>query len=200
MEYKLVHETTITNFLNIVKDQTIFKSSVLNTLGIDQAQCGRRVKLASDPTVPLSDPQFYDHYDQVDGVYFRIIPTTFPYANPEFEDCALVFDMGLLNHNKFIINRVENYGFCLGPEGVFAESPFSGEFGLSVMDLAKVDLILQDYVHPDGFREPFDPSNSEVVVMDNVNLNNLNMVVMDKEKLYRDVMDVCSHNNITING
>jgi hypothetical protein len=191
--YTIIHETTIPKLLGILNDGKLFRSSIVQELGLVTQGSTRQRKLTEDPHVSLYNRKFYDKYDEVDGVYFRLW-TKDTIVETICGNCILVFSKDLLNHKKFVINTTENYGFCIAPDGQIASSQFSGEYGMTITDLKNFDL-LKEY--------KFDHYNSEVVVLDNVNLKNLIRIIVQRRSTLIDsqiiiLMEVCKHKNLKL--
>jgi hypothetical protein len=159
--YYLVHETSCKNLPKILAANMLLKSSETQRLGVKPFQGSKNRRLAVNPAVSLIDPAFYERFDEVDGVYFRLHATT-DVIKPSYNgDCVLVFDFAMLKQRKFIINTEENYGFCRARDGVLKSTPLSDDLGLSVTGWNNMHYLNN---------VEFEPSNSEVVVLDNVNL------------------------------
>lgn len=186
--YLIIHETSIASLEKIVKADEIFKSSKVQALGLSLGQGAKGRRLASDPTVSITNPHFYNEYDEVDGVYFRLFPMDYK-IKPKYNDCVMVFDKDVLNHYRFVINTEENFGFCIGPEGEEAEAQFSGEPGISILDLNNLPILN---------RYHFEPYSSEITIMDNVSLKYLRSIFVVQDKLDKEIMDLCHHKNIQL--
>lgn len=191
--YTIIHETTLSKLLGILNSDKIFRSSIVQELGLVTQGSTRHRRLAKDPHVSLYNRKFYDKYDEVDGVYFRLW-TKDTIVETIYGNCGLVFSKDLLDHKKFVINTTENYGFCIAPDGQIAPSQFSGEYGMTIVDLKNFDL-LKEY--------KFDHYNSEVVILDNVNLKNLIHIIVQRRSTLMDsqiatLMEVCKHKNLKL--
>lgn len=165
--YLIMHETSLTNFLNILRIDTLLKSSEIQELGLTPSQGSPKRKLSKDPKVSLRDTNFSDKYDEVDGVYFRLLTWDTPIQTNYGGDCVLLFSKEILNNNKFIINTEENFGFCIAEDGIVSETHFSGEQGMTITNLKNFEL-LKKY--------SFNPYSSEILILDSVNLKDLQCV------------------------
>ena len=188
--YLMIHETTISALDNILKVNTLFKSSKLQELGIKAGGQGTaNRKLTVDPKVSLTNPKdFYKKYDEVDGVYFRLLSAKTPIEVRYGGDCILVFS-SLVESNPFVINTEENSGFCIAEDGVVAESQLSGEEGMTISNLKNLDILK---------RYKFDPYVSEVCIMDNVSLNYLLHICVKKDLITPKLKAVCNQRNIQL--
>lgn len=167
----LIHETTNKNLSQILRTNVLLKSSQIQKLGLSTLQGNLKRKLCTNPKVSLYDKNFYEKYDEVDGVYFRLWSLNTP-INLNYGECALVFlKDDILNHHNFIINTEENYGFCIAEDGIISKSHFSGEEGLTISTLKNLKLL--DNI-------TFNPYNSEVLILDNVKLTNLHSIIFKK--------------------
>ncbi|QBC76023.1 nesp044 [Neophasia sp. alphabaculovirus] len=159
--YDLVHETSCINLSKIVASNMLLMASETQRLDVTPFQGSKNRRLAADPAVSLTDTEFYERFDEVNGVYFRLHATTDVIKTLYNGDCVLVFDFGMLKQRKFIINTEENYGFCIARDGVLNISPMSDDMGLSVTNWDNLHYLN---------KVVFEPSRSEVVVVDNVHL------------------------------
>lgn len=169
----LIHETKLLHLPNILKSNFLFKSSIIQKYGLNTLQGFKKRRLSNNPKISLTDSNFGSKYDEVDGVYFRLIKIDTPIKIKYGGDCILIFSKDILYHNNFVINTEENFGFCIAEDGVVAESQFSGEKGMSVTSINNLHL-LNKY--------NFDPYSTEVLIMNNVNLINLKCIFI-KSKL-----------------
>jgi hypothetical protein len=179
----IIHETTVTALVNILKVNTIYKSSKILELNLKTGQSGRCKIITTDPRIFLTHSN--KDVDEVDGVYFRLvidIPTKLIYG-----DCILVFPFDILNDNKFIINTEENHGFCIAEDGIVAESQFSGEEGMTITNL-KNFYLLEKYT--------FEHYSSEVVIMDNVDLTNLVSIFVKTDKVNAELTSLFKQKNL----
>jgi hypothetical protein len=159
-----MHETRLANFLNILKTDTLLKSSKIRELGLPSSLGGSKRKLSKDPKVSLRDPNFSDKYDEVDGVYFRLLTCDTPIQANYGGDCVLLFSKEILNNNKFIINTEENFGFCIAEDGIVSKTHFSGEQGMTTTNLKNLE------------KYSFNPYSSEILILGSVNLKDLQRV------------------------
>lgn len=187
--YKLGHETKFHGLLNILKSGVIHKSSEIEKMGLSRFQGGNKRRLAKDPKVSLYDRNFDDKYDEVDGVYFRLLPVDVPIKIPQGGDCMMVFLMNVLNDQNFVINTEENFGFCINEDGVISESQFSGEPGMSITKLYNLNLLN---------KIRFNPYSSEVLVTDNINLQNLKTIFLKKKLMNETIIKECFKKNIQL--
>lgn len=186
--YIILHETTIKSALNILKVKKLLKSSKTRELGISTGQ-GRRRKLTKDPYISLYDTNFYEKYDEVDGVYFRLLPISTPVRPQYGGECVLVFSKDLLNHKKFILNTEENFGFCIAKDGITKETQFSGEEGMTITKIKNLNM-LKDY--------HFNPYSSELVILDNIDLKYLKCIFVRPHLINNDLIEQCHHKNIQL--
>lgn len=187
--YIIIHETTLSSLMNILKVNTLLKSSQIQELGLPTSQGSPKRRLTTNPYIGLEDSNFSQKYDEVDGVYFRLLPIDTPVRTNYGGDCVLVFSKDILNHNKFVINTEENFGFCLALDGIVAVSPFSGEEGMTITNLKNIDLL-------NGYN--FNPYSSEILIMDNVNLSNLNCIFIKKSLMSDKLIAECNHKKIQL--
>jgi hypothetical protein len=101
----------------------------------------------------------------------------------------LIFSKDILNHNNFIINTEENFGFCIAQDGEIAPSQFSGEEGMTISNLDNLHL-LKGYT--------FNPYSSEILILDNVNLGELKSVFVKSDLMDDKLIDECQHKNIQL--
>lgn len=189
--YLMIHETTISALDNILKVNTLFRASKLQELGIKAAQGSSNRKLTVDPKVSLTNPKdYYKKYDEVDGVYFRLLTTKTP-IEANYGDCILVFSSEnfLVESNPFVINTEENCGFCIAEDGIVGDAQFSGEEGMTITNLKNLDILK-------GYK--FNPYASEVCIMDNVNLNYLLRICVKKDLITPKLKAVCNQRNIQL--
>lgn len=168
--YELYHETSFRNLENILNEFTLYKSSFLTSEFII-GQGGRNRKLTNNPKVSLTDKSFYNYYDEVDGVYFRLKKIS-DVISLKTNDVLLLFSGGMLDEYDSVINTEENFGFMISENGVECESQFSGEIGISIYNRQDIDL-LRTY--------NFDFERSEVAILDNVCLKFLKKIYLKKK-------------------
>lgn len=166
--FYLIHETSYGSLEKILQSGYLFISSKTQKLdSVGQGSKNRR--LTTDPMVSLTNPNFYDMYDEVDGVYLRLHPRTATIRS-QFSECVLIFSTSLLNHLPFVINSEENFGFLIDREGIVSESQFSGEPGFSIRNIDNLKL-LKDLV---------DFSSTEVVILKDVPISYIKYVFYTK--------------------
>lgn len=188
--YLIVHETAIKSLFNILKVNRLLKSSKVQKIGAYTGQGSpKKRRLASDPRVSLVDSKFSSKYDEVDGVYFRLLNVSTPIETRYGGDCVMVFSKEVLDNDKFVINTEENFGFCIGPDGVVSESQFSGENGMSITDLKNLKL-LKEY--------NFDPYQTEILIMDDVSLNLLQSIFVKHQLINDSLIEVCNQKHIQL--
>jgi hypothetical protein len=156
-------------------------------LSVCQGNVNRR--LALDPRVSLTDPNWSDKFDEVDGVYFRLLPVDIPVKAVYGGTCVLVFDKQMLHERPFILNTEENFGFCIDEDGVEKNSQFSGEPGITVSNINQIQLI-QNY--------HFDPYASELCMLGNVSINSLKTVFVKRSELDNSLIDLARKRNIQL--
>jgi hypothetical protein len=188
--YLIIHETSITAFKNILKANQLLKSSKIKEMGLSTFQGSKNRRLADDPKVSLVDRDFSQKYDEVDGVYFRLLTVDTPIKLNYGGECVLVFSKDILmDKTNFVINTEENFGFCIAEDGIVAESQFSGEEGMSITNLKNFDLLK-------GYH--FNHYSSEILINDNIDLKYLKTVFVLKHLLNENLMDACSNKNISL--
>jgi hypothetical protein len=151
----------------------LYRSSKTVELNIAPNEGWSNRRLARDPRISLLDSDFGMKYDEVDGVYFRLLPKTHlrrglrPHSP---ENTVLVLDACLLSKHKFVMNTEENCGFCIDHDFVPAISQFSGEPGFTISDFHQLTRWCQnlDTLSAKPAETKYDPHRSEVVVLDNV--------------------------------
>jgi hypothetical protein len=188
--YLIIHETSVTALKNILKVNQLLKSSKIKELGLSTFQGSKNRRLADDPKVSLVDRDFSQKYDEVDGVYFRLLTVDTPIKLNYGGECVLVFSKDILmDKTNFVINTEENFGFCIAEDGIGAESQFSGEEGMSITNLKNFDLLK-------GYH--FNHYSSEILINDNIDLKYLKTVFVLKHLLNENLMDACSNKNISL--
>jgi len=188
--YLIIHETSVTALKNILKVNQLLKSSKIKELGLSTFQGSKNRRLADDPKVSLVDRDFSQKYDEVDGVYFRLLTVDTPIKLNYGGECVLVFTKDILmDKTNFVINTEENFGFCIAEDGIVAESQFSGEEGMSITNLKNFDLLK-------GYH--FNHYSSEILINDNIDLKYLKTVFVLKHLLNENLMDECSNKNISL--
>lgn len=188
--YLIIHETLISNLKNILKSDKLFKSSTTAcSPKITKLQGKKKRRLASNPRVSLTDPDFSEKYDEVDGVYFRLFDINTPVKLNYNGDCVLVFSNELLVDSKFVLNTEENFGFCIAEDGVRSEAQFSGEEGMTITNLDNLKF-LEKY--------KFNYYNSEILIMDDVDLKYLRNIFVKKEYMKR-VIKIMKECDIQVN-
>ena len=187
--YLIIHETTVSSLLNILKVDTLLKSSKIQELGLTTAHGSPKRRLAKNPNISLEDTNFSDKYDEVDGVYFRLLNIQTPIKTNYGGDCILIFSKDILDHNNFIINTEENFGFRIAEDGIVKEAQFSGEEGMSITDLKNLKL-LEQY--------PFNPYSSEILITESVNLKNLKSIFIKHQLMNQNVIEECNLKNIQL--
>jgi hypothetical protein len=104
----------------------------------------------------------------------------------------LVFSKDILYHNNFVINTEENFGFCIARDGIVAKSQFSGEEGMTITNLYNIKFLK---------RYNFNPYCSEILILDNVNLDKLQCIyyINGLNKPLNDkLMNECNDKNIRL--
>lgn len=89
--YLIIHETSISSLLKILKDNLLLKSSKIQEFGLKTSQGNSKRRLSTDPKVSLHDSDFGSKYDEVDGVYFRLFTINTPIKTNYGGDCVLIF-------------------------------------------------------------------------------------------------------------
>jgi hypothetical protein len=187
--FLIIHETSIDSLISILKNQMLYRSSKIQSLGLTYGQGTKNRRLASDPRISLTDPDFDTLYDEVDGVYFRLLRIETPIETRHGGTCIMVFSSQLLDSYSFMLNTEENFGFCIAEEGKEAESQFSGEPGISISTSKKLNL-LEKY--------DFNPYNSEIVITDNVNLKFLKSIFVKENYQNEYIINMCKNKNIQL--
>jgi hypothetical protein len=187
--YLIIHETSLPSLLNILKADVLLKSSKIQELGLSTAQGSPKRRLSTDPKVSLRDSDFGDKFDEVDGVYFRLLNVSTPIKTNYGGDCVLIFSKDILDHNNFIINTEENFGFCIADDGVVAEAQFSGEEGMTISDLKNLNF-LKEY--------NFNPYSSEILILGSVNLNDLQCIFVKQQLINEKLIEECNHKRIQL--
>ena len=155
----IIHETSTDSLISILKNEMLFRSSKVQSLGLSSGQGAKNRKLSTTPFISLTNPNFNELYDEVDGVYFRLLKVDNKIDTHYGGQCIMVFSKELLDSYSFVLNTEENFGFCIAEEGKEANTQFSGERGMSIFTQEKLKL-LQNY--------EFNPYSSEIVIMDNI--------------------------------
>ena len=187
--YLIVHETTLSSLSGILKANTLLKSSKIQELGLTTSQGSPKRRLSTNPKISLTDTNFSDKFDEVDGVYFRLLTVNTPIKTNYSGDCVLIFSKDILDHNKFIINTEENFGFCIAKDGEIAPSQFSGEEGMTITNPENLHL-LKEYT--------FDPYSSEILILDNVDLGELKSIFVKHDLMDDKLIDECQRKNIQL--
>lgn len=185
----LSHETNTKNLLNILKVNILLKKSETQKLGLNNLQGRHNRRLSNDPKVSLSDSNFGDKFDEVDGVYFRLYKEN-TLIKPNYGgNCVLVFSSKVLTQKDFVVNTEENMGFCIAEDGVEALSQFSGEEGITVTTIKNLHL-LNKY--------KFNHNSSEVVILDNVDLKYLKYVLVNSDAVDCTLINSLMDKNIPL--
>lgn len=187
--YLIIHETSTSSLLEILKSNKLLKSSEVQKLGLSIGQGAKNRKLTSNPRVSLEDSDFADKFDEVDGVYFRLVTLETPIQVNYGGGCVLVFSKEVLQNYRFVLNTEENFGFYIGQEGKEAEAQFSGEPGVTITNYSNLH-ILKEY--------KFNPYSSEIVVMDNVSLMYLQSIFMKKDAITTKFAKLLQSQNIPL--
>lgn len=167
-KFHLIHETNCISVQRIMVSRYIYTSRrTQQMVDIITGQGGGNRRLAEDPRVSLTDPNFFDKYDEVDGVYFRLHPKLH-HITHTYSDCVMVFSHKLLQDFDFVLNTEENFGFFIDEEGVVGTSQFSGEAGMTVSDYRNLELVFEHMTNYDS---------TEVLIRDNVPVGYLRYVV-----------------------
>lgn len=190
--YCLYHETSFKNLENIFRSRKLYKSSILSEK-INRSQGSSKRKLTKDPTVSLTNDKFYELYDEVDAVYFRLSKTNEKILL-KFNNVVLYFKSYILKEYSTVINTEENFGFLISESGEIGKSQFSGETGISIYNLKNLNTLKT-------FQ--FDSQNSEVAILDSVNLKYLIKVVIKKKykrifKKNKFLITFCKKKNIIV--
>ncbi|AQQ80299.1 ORF32 [Betabaculovirus altermyunipunctae] len=167
-KFHLIHETNCVSVQRILASRYIFTSRKTQQMAdLISGQGGGNRRLADDPRVSLTDSQFFDKYDEVDGVYFRLYPRLHRVTHI-YSDCIMVFSHRVLQDFDFVMNTEENFGFFIDEEGVAGTSQFSGEPGMSVSDYRNLELVFDQMTNYDS---------TEVLVRDDVPVGYLRYVI-----------------------
>jgi hypothetical protein len=187
--FLIIHETCTDSLISILKNEMLFRSSKIESLGLSHGQGSKHRRLSTDPHISLTNSNFGELYDEVDGVYFRLLRVDSPIDVHHGGNCIMVFSKELLDSYNFILNTEENFGFCIAQEGKEANAQFSGEPGMTIFTKEKLSL-LNNY--------EFDPYSSEIVITDNVDFKFLKSIFI-KEAFQTDrLLDICRSKNIQI--
>lgn len=187
--YLIIHETSISSLLKILKANELFKSSKIKELGLDTSQGSANRRLSDNPRISLIDSNFSDKYDEVDGVYFRLLNINTPIKTNYGGECVLIFSKDILESYKFVINTEENFGFCIAEDGVVSEAQFSGEEGMTITTLKNLDLLTKYH---------FNPYSSEILILDNVRLGDLKCIFVKHQLLNENLIDQLKDKNIQL--
>lgn len=187
--YLIIHETTAKNLLNILKVGSLLKSSEIQKMGLTTTQGSAKRRLTNNPKISLTDSNFSSKYDEVDGVYFRLLTVNTPIKTNYGGDCVMIFSKAILKPNNFVINTEENFGFCIAKDGVVSEAQFSGEEGMTITSLENIHLLKE---------HNFNPYSSEILIMDNVDLKELRCVFVKKDLIGNNLIEECNHKNIQL--
>jgi hypothetical protein len=188
--FLIIHETCTDSLISILKNEILYRSSKIQSLGLTtHGQGAKNRRLAPDPLISLTNPDFDTLYDEVDGVYFRLLRVETPIEAHHGGTCIMVFSSQLLNSYSFVLNTEENFGFCITEEGKEAESQFSGEPGISIFTPEKLNLL-------DKYN--FNPYSSEIVIPDNVNLRFLKSIFVKQSHQNEHIINICKNKNIQI--
>jgi len=181
----LLHDTN--NIVEILKSQILYKSSDIKSVR-GQGSLNRR--LATDPTISLKDEFFYEHYDEVDGVYFRLLDVSTP-LRIEYGNSIIILSSTIFNDIPFVFNTTENFGFNISHEGTIGESQFSGDEGMTISSVKNFKL-LENVV--------FDPYASEVVILNNVTIAKYAKYIFIKQGIKNKdlIFDLCHKLGIPI--
>lgn len=185
--YLIIHETSISSLFKILKAGMLLKSSKIQELGLTTSQSNSGRRLAKDPKISLVDRNFSDKYDEVDGVYFRLLTINTPIKTNYGGDCVLIFSKNILEDHSFVINTEENFGFCIAEDGVVSEAQFSGEEGMSITNLNNLNFLSKYH---------FNPYSSEILILDNINLSDLKCIFIKSELLSKKVIDLIGGEDI----
>lgn len=189
--FDLYHETSFENVSKILESFELLKSSNIPK-HIKRGQGTANRKLTSDPMISLTDPEFYNDYDEVDAVFLRL--KHFNHNDIlRYNDCALIMNSHLLYTYDNVINTEENFGFMISENGKEGESQFSGDPGISIFNMQDIE-ILNTY--------KFDHYRSEVAVLSNISLKFLKKILMKKKFLGKvetsGINPLCVSNKIPI--
>lgn len=187
--YLIIHETNISSLLKILNANELYKSSEIQKLGLKTSQGNSNRRLSENPKISLIDSHFSDKYDEVDGVYFRLLRINTPIKVNYGGECVLVFSKNILERYKFVINTEENFGFCIAEDGVVSKSQFSGEKGMTITTLKNIDLLS---------KYNFNPYFSEILIMDNVDLKDLKCIFVQHHLINEDLIGQLKDKNIQL--
>ncbi|AKN63306.1 hypothetical protein AsGV032 [Agrotis segetum granulovirus] len=167
--FYLIHETSFEALSKILQSGFLLTSSKTQKLKV-RGQGSSNRRLASDPRVSLTDSEFFNKYDEVDGVYMRLQPKMHSIRS-KYSDCVLVLRMNLLKYCKFVINSEENFGFYIAEEGVIGTSQFSGEPGFTTTSFEKLALL----------KDTTDYSSTEVLILQDVPVSFIKFIFLVRD-------------------
>lgn len=151
----IVHSTTIVALDSILKTGMLLDQNTRKRLKITYVGEGLLDRKIGKYTDIMYDPYFYEKVDEAAGVYFRMGPLE---QKPGIQ---LIFSTKLLTqYPEYIFNTEENFGFVSGENGT---SPFTGELMTTYFGTVPPEYILKT----------LKPDNTEILIPESVNLDNL---------------------------
>lgn len=191
--YELYHETHFANLESILNTFKIMKSS--NLYKLTNVVCGQGLlnrTLTEYPLLSITRPDDFDTIAaQVDGSYFRLKKPDEHIIRLDY-DVMFVMSGKLLYEYNNVINTEENCGFVIRENIEIGESQFSGEYGMSIINMENIKA-LETY--------EFDYTRSEVVVLDDVSLSFVKKIIIKKKfkQFFTPKMEhICSRNSIIV--
>lgn len=158
----LFHVTSLDGYNGIIQSKNLLNQPSLVKKGIVIKGEGGLNRRIGDRLATLVDKDWYKHFDEARGIYFRIAIEDDPFRYGG--DIVLEFSPDLLKqYPNWILNTEENFGFVLGNHGEIKESPFSGELGKTLYG-KYTEKDLEDII----------PGNAELTIdVPSINLKNL---------------------------
>lgn len=154
----IVHSTSIDALNDILIIGMLLDQDMRKTFNIKQSGEGTKGRKIGHYTDPLNNPEFSRNVDEAKGVFFRMGPVN------QRSDVQLIFSPKLLKqYPEYIFNTDENYGFVVGKDGLEGISPFSGDPVTTYFGRVPPKHVLKTII----------PDNTEILIPESVNLDNL---------------------------
>jgi hypothetical protein len=172
---EIVHSTSIQAYESILGSGRIFDQKDRQKFCISMVGEGTKDRRVGTFDAPLTHGRdFYEEFDEANGVYFRVGTKENP-IDFFSGSVQLVFSHHLLDqYPDWIFNTEENFGFVLGEHGEMAESPWSGDEGVTFMGVIDQDIEII-------------PRNTELLIPHSINLENLAEVRFKDDLVARTV-------------
>lgn len=129
---KLIHSTSLKGYNGIIESLYLYNQHCLSEKGIIFKGEGGGQRRIGDRMVTIEDKNWWKHYDEGRGIYFRIDTDQSQDRDPFVYGGEVVLEFSpdlLKQYPDWILNTEENFGFVIGKHGEEAESPFSGDIG-----------------------------------------------------------------------